>query len=62
MECSHDDEAPSHSNKILKPEGEGKRREQYHGDEEKTEYECQGSRRYQACHLVNHIKFDVFCL
>ena len=62
MDGGNEDETPSHSDIILEPEGEGKRREQDDGDEKETEYDCQGGGRNQARYLVNHIKFDVFSL
>ena len=62
MEDCNEDKTPSHSDIFLKPESECKRREQYDNDQEKTKNNCQGGGRNQAHHLVNHIKFDVFCL
>ena len=62
MDEGYDEEGEGSARVLGQPEGEGKSEEHEHGDEDEDEEDCQGSRRQQADHLVNHIELHIFGL
>ena len=62
MDERHDEEGQSRARVVGQPEGEGEREEHQYGDDDEEKEDCQGGRRHQAYHLVNHIELDIFRL
>jgi len=62
MDGCHDEKSTRQPRIGWKPEGKGEEEEQQDRDDDEEKHDCQGSRRQQANHLVNHVELNVFRL